>query len=134
MHPFENERINRLKEEKDYDMPTPLDLPYPPLICIQSDEPVTWERLFELVGERLREGVSICIQSERGVEKRGGFFFHVKHTDEGYSFCTFDRTEVVLLSNETECMTFINHVSGRMYDEEMWRLCNSQVNFRSDNT
>jgi hypothetical protein len=113
------------------EMTTPLTLPYPPLVLIQSDKPLTWDDLLRHIGQRLDGGVSFCLQAEEGDNNRGGYFFHVKRTAQGYMFRTFDRQEVLTLREKDEVVAFINHVSGRKYDEQMW-MQTQLVNFRTD--
>lgn len=113
------------------EMPTPLTLPYPPLVLIQSDEPLTWDELLPRIGQHLDAGVSICLQAETGHDNRGGYFFHVKRTTQGYMFRTFDRQKVLALRKEEEVVAFINHVSGRKYDQQMW-MQSQLVNLRTD--
>lgn len=112
-------------------MVEPVTLPFPPLVEIQSDVPITWEDLEECVGDRLEEGVSICLLYSDGPEKRGGYFFHFQSVDQGYSFSTFQRSNVISFENGERCAEFINHVSGREYSEEMWSRSRA-VNLRSD--
>ncbi|GIW90591.1 MAG: hypothetical protein KatS3mg109_1023 [Pirellulaceae bacterium] len=112
-------------------MPTPLTLPYPPLILIQSDKPLTWHDLLPRICCRLGNGVSICLQTNAGHDNRGGYFFHFKKTSDGFVFRTFDRPNVLTLSSEQEVVAFINHCSGRRYDQQMWEQA-QLVNFRTD--
>jgi len=112
-------------------MPSPLTLPYPPLVIIQSSSPITWPALHKVIEHRLANGVSICLVQDRGHEYRGGYFFHLRRTDRGLLLSTFDRPEVLEIATGEECASFINHVSGRKYDEKMWRL-SQQVNLRTD--
>lgn len=112
-------------------MPTPLTLPYSPLILVQSDEPLTWDDLLLHIGARLERGVSICLQAETGHDNRGGYFFHFKRTPQGCEFRTFDRQSVLTLHEGEEVAAFVNHVSGRKYDHHMW-IKSQLVNFRTD--
>ena len=122
----------RYEDQKGIDnMPTPLTLPYPPLVLIQSDTPLTWDDLLPSIRSRIGTGVSICLQAETGDANRGGYFFHFKKTPQGYVFRNFDRETVLTLGREEEVVAFINHCSGRRYDKQMW-LQAQCVNFRSD--
>ena len=76
-------------------------------------------------------GVSMCITRTIGVPMQGGYFFHLQKTDKGFEFSTFDRPVVLTLSSGDECAVFMNHVSGRQFNEEMWRKC-QEVNLRPD--
>jgi len=112
-------------------VPTPLSLPFPPLVLVQSDSALTWAELLPKIDGRLKEGVSICIQSESGHANRGGYFFHITQTSNGFVFRTFDRQSVLALQTEAEVVAFINHCSGRRYDQTMWEHA-QLVNLRSD--
>lgn len=112
-------------------MPTPVQLPYPPLVVIESDGPITWDDLYSRIHGRLEEGVSVCLITSHGRENRGGYFFHMKGSPERIEFSTFDRTSVCSLPGGTSCALFINHVSGREFNQEMWEVC-EKVNLRSD--
>ena len=112
-------------------MPTELTLRFPPLKILELDGLITWEWLEPKISDRLETGVSICVTRTRGVAMRGGYFFHFQKTDKGFEFSTFDRPVVLTLSSGDECADFMNHVSGRQYDEEMWRKC-QEVNLRPD--
>ena len=39
----------------------------------------------------------------------------------------FDREFVLTLGSEDDCVKFINHVAGRKYDEEMWKLAQDVI-------
>jgi hypothetical protein len=120
------------ESSKDKDrMPTPLTIPYPPLILIESDEPLTWQVLITSIGGRIDDGVSICLQASTGNRNRGGFFFHLKRTQQGVTFRTFNRDAVLTLVTEDEVIDFVNHVSGRLYNRHMWEQA-QLVNLRSD--
>lgn len=112
-------------------MTTPVQLPYPPLVFIQSNSPLSWEMLKKRVRRRLSRGVSVCLQTKEGHDERGGYFFHFRRTPAGFVFSTFDRQDVLTLATEEECVAFINHVSGRQYSEDMWER-SQDVNLRTD--
>ena len=112
-------------------MPTSISLPFPPLLILESDGPITWGWLEPQIRSRLGDGVSLCIISSEGVINRGGYFFHLRQGVEGFAFRTFDRENVLTFGTGEECVAFMNHVSGKQYDEDMWAKCQS-VNLRSD--
>lgn len=112
-------------------MATPLTLPYPPLVIVESDQAVTWRTLEPLIERRLSRGVSLCLVAASGEENHGGYFFHIIRTSDGFVFRTFDRDTVLVLATEKECVEFINHVSGRRYSQPMWEQ-SQLVNFRKD--
>lgn len=111
---------------------TPLTLPYPPLAILACTGCVSWAELQRAVGPQLRRGVSLCLISPSGPQDRGGYFFHVRSEDDHqFVFSTFDRRDVCTVVGTAQCAAFINHVSGRRYDEAMW-LLSQRVNLRND--
>ena len=108
-----------------------LKLPFPPLVVVPAPGVVTWEWFEEQVGARLQDGVSVCLVSKLGDDLRGGYFFHVRLLEDGFEFLDFEGRRYVLFPDAWECTTFINHVTGRVYDEEMWVRCR-QLNLRLD--
>lgn len=114
-------------------MPTPIELRFPPLEILEAPEIVSWDWLNEKIGRRLNQGpgVSICIVSERGAPNRGGYFFHLARVSGCISFSTFDRENVISFTDTGKCAAFINHVTGRKYDEEMWKEC-QRLNLKAD--
>ena len=80
---------------------------------------------------RFREGVSVCLVSQMGHDLRGGYFFHIRRLGDGFEFLDFEGRRYVLFPDALECMTFINHVTGRVYDDEVWVRCR-QLNLRLD--
>ena len=112
-------------------MPTPLTLPFPPLLVLDLDDLITWGWLEPLIRNRLETGVSLCITYRKGVAHQGGYFFHIRRVAEGFAFSTFDRKDVATLETGEDCVAFMNHVCGRQYDEAMWGKCQS-VNLRTD--
>ena len=112
-------------------MPTLIELPFPPLLVRELDGPVTWDWLEPEIRDRLEAGVSLCIVSNRGATNRGGYFFHLQKKGKGFVFSTFDRPDVLAFDSGKECATFMNHVSGRRYDDNMWTKC-QEVNLKTD--
>lgn len=113
-------------------MPTPLKLPFPPLIQLDQDAELKGEDLTRRLGMRLGAGVSVCVRSMNGPVKRGGYFFHLRRDESGhFLFATFDGHEILLLEDASQAAAFINHVSGRRYSEEMWEIA-QRINLRKD--
>ena len=106
-------------------------LPFPPLVRIESDSPLTWPGLQDAVGKRLPTGVSICVIAEVGTKDRGGYYFHIRETTSGFSFLTFKNRRALDVETPEECVAFINHVSGRQYSPRMWELA-QRANLRAD--
>ena len=108
-------------------------LPFPPLVKLETDEPIKPKALEELLRRRL-EGVSICVRSVEGHPQRGGYFFHIRPRDETLEACevfNFERILVLSLSLE-KISAFVNHCAGLAFDEESFQLCQTVVNFRLD--
>lgn len=80
-----------------------------------------------------RTGVSVCVRSATGHERRGGYFFHIERAEQDYNVFDFEKNLVGTL-NPTDLMRFINHVSGRLFDQDMLTYCQSVVNLRQDQT
>ena len=108
-----------------------LKLPFCPLVIIPTPDVVTWEWFVEQVGSRFRDGVSVCLVSQLGHDLRGGYFFHIRRLEDGFEFFDFDGRGFVRFPDGLECVTFINHVTGRVYDDEMWARCR-EWNLRLD--
>ena len=112
-------------------MPIPLDLPYPPLVLVESDNPIEWDFLIRQINDRLSSGVSICLITTSGNPDRGGYFFHFKKFNETIVLSTFDRHEALSFDNTNDFTEFINHASGREYSSKMWKL-SQFINLRTD--
>jgi len=65
-------------------------------------------------------GVSICVRRDEGHEHRGGYFFHIRKIEGEYLFKTFDGREAWIANNFEDVISFVNHVCGFEYDEDMW--------------
>ena len=106
--------------------------PYP-LVRIDTDDPLTAERLSKLLDET-NGGVSICVRSKDGHPNRGGHFFHMQReaASRGYiKLKTFDNENIDTFEIE-KAVRLINHASGIVFDEEMLALCQNKINFRQD--
>ena len=77
--------------------------------------------------------VSLCVRSQTGHPDRGGYFFHFEINPADNTVILYDitHTKIDTLSLEN-AVRFLNHASGRKYDEEMLRYCQSYVNFKQD--
>lgn len=105
--------------------------PQYPLITIDTDLPICEEQVLSIL--EYRTGATLCVRSSQGHPKRGGYFFCIsknetKHminleTIEGIFIDTFSISELI---------KFINHASGRVFDEGMLSYCQQTVNFRVD--
>ncbi len=124
------EPIARLSAKRPA-MPTPLQLPFPPLVCIDGDTVLDSATLLAKASHRLKKGISICIRCKEGHPKRGGYFFHVKQAGDLFTLYDFLSEPVAQMNDIDELLRFINHASGRQYDEKMWER-SQKMNLRSD--
>lgn len=104
--------------------------PYPVQV-IDTDTPLDAVQLLSCLGDA--PGVSLCVRSAQGPQRRGGYFFHFARAGEQFLLSDFENNPVGPLE-PTELVRFINHVSGRLFDPEMLHFCQSVVNFRQDQT
>ena len=105
-------------------------LPYS-LELVDSDECLDHSTVLALVDHH-GGSVSLCIRSAAGHTSRGGYFFHIsKAGDDSITFSDITGTSVVTLKTET-ALRLINHASGRLFDAEMLRLCQTTINFKED--
>ena len=109
------------------------DPPFPPVVLFDEDRSFNHEDLRRITTDR-PNGVSICIRYPEGPVNRGGYFFHFSPSAEQageFDICDFDRRFVKSLPAEL-LITFINHCTGRMFDEDSFILCQSELNFLKD--
>lgn len=77
--------------------------------------------------------ISLCVRAAAGPEKRGGYFFHIEKKARNPPYHLYDFSGNYLASFELPALTrFINHCSGRGFDEESFNLCHTSVNLRQD--
>lgn len=82
---------------------------------------------------RGKSNVLLLIRSEKGDPKRGGFFFNIEKTgDDSFVFMTMENAPVAEAFSCENSLKLINHVSGRVFCEDMLSLCQSVINIRSD--
>lgn len=107
-------------------------IPFPPLRIIVTDDPLTEEEVKKiLAGDR---SVSLCVRSVSGHAKRGGYFFHIRKKigqDECFEVLNFEKISVLSLSMK-QVIAFINHCAGLAFSEDMFKICQTVVNFRLD--
>lgn len=108
-------------------------LPFPPLVKLDTNDPIASETLAELLNQRVG-GLSICVRSAEGHINRGGYFFHIRPKDRTLDECeilNFEKISVASLPLET-LTAFVNHCAGLAFDEASFQLCQTVVNFRLD--
>lgn len=107
--------------------------PFPPVFCFDEDREFTAADLVRILRQR-PDGVSLCIRHPTGARERGGYFFHICRTSDGsqkYLLYDFERTPIWTFCSE-DLVALINHCTGRKFDEEIFILCQTRLNFRSD--
>ena len=92
---------------------------------------MTWQWLEPQIRDRILDGLSLCITDAQGVDGRGGYFFHMAQRGGEFVFSDFESREALVLPDGQSCVRFMNHVSGRQYDEDMWEL-GQELNLKSD--
>jgi len=97
---------------------------------LDSDRPIVLEDITPFLNNEA--GVSFCIRSVNGHEKRGGYFFHIKKNLNLYCISDFEKSKVWDFDAAADLVRFINHVSGRRFDLDMFKFCQDVVNLRQD--
>ena len=108
-------------------------LPFPPLVVFDEDRPFAIDDLQRIMNDRT-DGVSICIRYPEGPAKRGGYFFHFKPTSDAmdhYTMYDFEKRPVASFSPDS-LVKFIDHCTGRRFDQESFDLCQTELNFLKD--
>lgn len=103
------------------------------VVTYDTNDGITVEQLQHIIDAN-EAGVSLCVRSAQGPEKRGGYFFHFKQSavEEGlFTLCTFDRSVVDNISIEF-LARLINHTIGYRFDAEIFNYCQNTINFRQD--
>jgi len=101
------------------------------LRVVDSDRPLSSAEISaQLHGQT---SMTLLVRSEAGPANRGGYFFHIERVETGYQIYDFEKSPVAILEAE-RLIRFINHTSGRQFDEEMLLFCQSVVNLRQDQT
>jgi len=117
-----------------------LGLPYPPLVRLDRDVPVSVADLLALHSER-PGGFSVCVRSASGHENRGGYFFHIVPSASAagqYYLVDFERIIVTdslrreITFTIEELAEFVNHCSGLSFSERYLLLSQTDLNFRLD--
>lgn len=109
------------------------NVPFPPVLLFDEDRDFSLSDLHQIMAERA-DGVSICIRYPIGPEKRGGYFFHIAPSqDMADQFVIYDfegRPVTTLVSQAL--IAFMNHCTGRCFDEASFILCQTELNFLKD--
>ena len=105
--------------------------PQYPLVTIDTDLPICEEQVLNILESRT--GATLCVRSSQGHPKRGGYFFCISK-GESEHLIKLETIEGVFIDTFSipSLIKFINHASGRLFDEEMLSYCQQTVNFRAD--
>ncbi len=107
--------------------------PFPPVVTIDKDASLTATDLRTVMHQR-DGGVSVCVRYAAGHEKRGGYFFHIRPPAIGqdrFSLFDFEKRHLVDLEFD-QLLRFINHSTGRIFDQATFDLCATELNFLTD--
>jgi hypothetical protein len=102
-----------------------------PVQTLDKDEALNLEEITAAIGNS--DGVSLCVRSANGPLNRGGYFFHLEPVGDRFSIYDFAGKPIGTLE-PNDLVRFVNHVSGRLFDREMLHYCQTEVNFRQDQT
>jgi len=80
---------------------------------------------------RAREGVSICVRMNTGVDDRGGYFFHIRQVEDAFDLINFERHTLHQFESVEALTAFVNHATGLQYNEQAWQLARA-LNLRTD--
>jgi hypothetical protein len=115
-------------------MPRHLDgLPFPPLLQFNENRDFTIGDLTQFANQR-PQGVSISVRYSQGPANRGGYFFHFRQTSPEateFQLYDFEHRPLKVLSPQS-IVAFINHCTGRRFDEPSFILCQNELNFQQD--
>ena len=103
------------------------------VVVFDTSSGITEEQLQRIINAN-EAGVSLCVRSAQGPEKRGGYFFHFRHSvaERGlYELSTFDRSVIDNISLDF-LVRLINHVIGYRFDTDVFNYCQNIINFRQD--
>lgn len=109
-------------------------LPFPPLVKLNADKPITEAQLGELL-KKGPKGLTVCVRSGSGHKDRGGYFFHLLPL-KGLSECIildFEKRKVITLDLR-RTTALINHCSGLSFSETEFQLCQQVINLKTDPT
>jgi hypothetical protein len=109
------------------------DAPFPPVLLFDDARDFAVADLKRIAQER-PNGVSLCIRYSTGLNERGGYFFHfapVGNKPGAFMLYDFEKTAVHEFSADA-LVAFVNHCTGRRFDEPSFTLCQTEINFWKD--
>lgn len=108
------------------------DPPFPPVEVIDKNDLFTRADLDSILSKR-PNGATICLRYEDGPHERGGYFFHFSPSKDVGKFTIYDFEKRPVKDFSPEALVaFINHCSGRQFDNPSFILCQTELNFLKD--
>ena len=106
--------------------------PFPPVLLFDENRDFTVDDLSRIARNR-PQGASICIRYPEGPPNRGGYFFHFAPgaTPDELNVYNFEK-RLVATFRAGALVAFINHCTGRKFDEASFTLCQTELNFLKD--
>lgn len=102
-----------------------------PLLTIETNEPISESKIEELLNDR--QGATLCVRSNGGHEKRGGYFFCIEKTENDFFRLLTIESVIIIDSIPLEKLAkLINHAAGLAFDKDMLQYCQNEINFRED--
>lgn len=109
------------------------DPPFPPVLVFDENRDFTVKDLRRITHTRAL-GASLCIRYSGGPAQRGGYFFHFAPSTTNakeFDLYDFERRRVKSFTADS-LVAFINHCTGRVFDEPSFNLCQTELNFLKD--
>lgn len=104
--------------------------PYPISLC-DGDLPLTQQEVSRILTNH-PQGTSLLVRSSAGPVNRGGYYFHICLRNDGRVTLKDFSGTIISQMSIAEVTRFINHATGRQFDEAMFQLSVSHINFRQD--
>src|SRR5687767_13878665 len=107
--------------------------PFPPILLFEVDRNLSLGDLLRIATDRPK-GASICIRYPEGPAQRGGYFFHFIPTSRRnteFDVLDFEKKPVKRFTARA-LVSFINHCTGKVFDEPSFTLCQTELNFLKD--
>ncbi len=107
------------------------EVPFPPLQVIDIEQSLSLEVFNRFITHiDTAKKRSILIRKKGKTNNRGGYFFHIgKSSDEVYEIYDFEGN---LLVKTSKLLDLINHISGCIYSDEIYKICQEDINLRND--
>ncbi len=101
------------------------------VVKVDSAIPLAESHLSQLLDGK--KGITLLVRSDNGEKKRGGYFFCIsRNADGNFNLETIEQERVDYQFTLCELTRFVNHTAGLQFDKEILQLCQSKINFRTD--